>query len=63
MKGASLWKATVLLANIRLFWKGLPGTNTLAYEEHKYIKELISFITLEPVVFNLEFFKNSYFEL
>jgi len=34
LKGASLGQATALPANIRLGWKGLPGTNTLAY----YIK-------------------------
>ncbi len=31
LKGAPLEKAPALLANIRLGWKSLPGTNTLAY--------------------------------
>ncbi len=34
LKGASLWLAAALFTNIRLDWKGLPGTNTLAYYEH-----------------------------
>jgi hypothetical protein len=29
----SLGSAVALLTNIRLDWKGLPGTNTLAYYE------------------------------
>ncbi len=31
LKGASLEKAPTLHASIRLDWKGLPGTNTLAF--------------------------------
>jgi hypothetical protein len=31
LSGASLRKALALLANVRLGWKGLLGTNTLAY--------------------------------
>ncbi len=31
LKGASLGLAPALLANIKLDWKGFPGTNTLAY--------------------------------
>jgi hypothetical protein len=31
LKCASLGKALVLLASIRIGWKGLQGTNTLAY--------------------------------
>jgi len=31
LKVVSLGQAPALLANIRLGWKGLPGTNTLAY--------------------------------
>ncbi len=38
----------VLQTNIRLGWKGLPGTNTLADFEHSYMKEVKSFITLGP---------------
>ncbi len=33
LKGASLGYALAIPANIRLGWKGLPGTNTLAYYE------------------------------
>jgi len=33
-KDASLGKAPALLANIRLGWKVLPGTNTPDYDEH-----------------------------
>ncbi len=31
LKGSSLEKAPALPTNIRLGWKGLPGTNTLTY--------------------------------
>jgi len=31
LNGASLGQALALSENIRLGWKGLPGTNTLAY--------------------------------
>ncbi len=31
LKGALLRQASALPANNRLFWKSLPGTNTLAY--------------------------------
>ncbi len=34
MKGGLLKYALALCANIRLGWKGLPGTNTLAYYEN-----------------------------
>jgi hypothetical protein len=34
LKGASLMQAPVLLAKIRQGWKGLQGTNTLAYFKH-----------------------------
>ena len=33
LKGASLDLAPALLANSSLGWKGLPGTNTLAFYE------------------------------
>jgi hypothetical protein len=29
--GAPEWQAPAILANIKLGWKDLPGTNTLAY--------------------------------
>jgi hypothetical protein len=31
LDGASLGQALALLTNIRQGWKGLPGTNTIAY--------------------------------
>jgi hypothetical protein len=31
LKGALLGKTLALSANIRQGWKGLPGTNTIAY--------------------------------
>jgi len=33
VKGALLGQAAALPANIRLGWKGLPGTNAQAYEK------------------------------
>ncbi len=38
MKGFLLWLVLVLIANIRLGWKGLPGTNTQAYLVHLEVK-------------------------
>jgi hypothetical protein len=46
--GASLGKAPALPANIRLGWKGLPGTNTLAYYENPYITAVRSFTVQAP---------------
>ncbi len=46
MKGAPLEQAPALLANIRLSWKGLPGTNTLAYYENSQLTVIKSFIIL-----------------
>ncbi len=37
-----------LLANDKLDWKGLPGTNTLAYYENPYITTVKRFIGLAP---------------
>jgi hypothetical protein len=37
-----------LLANIRICWKGLTGTSTLAYYEHFLIMDVKCFITLTP---------------
>ncbi len=34
LKGSSIGHAPVLPTNIRPGWKGLPGTNTLAYQEN-----------------------------
>ncbi len=47
LKGASLGYAPALLANIRLGWKDLPGTNTQAY--YFEITAVKNFITLAPV--------------
>ncbi len=44
--GASLWQPTALLANIRLDWKALPGTNTSTDYKHLQITAAKSFITL-----------------
>jgi hypothetical protein len=42
---ASLYgRLVALLAKIRLGYKGLPGTNTLAYEENLSIMPVESFI-------------------
>jgi hypothetical protein len=38
--------------NIRLGWKGVPGTNTLAYYKNLYLTAVKSFITLAPGVKN-----------
>ncbi len=51
LKGASLGNAPALLANIRLGWKGLPGTNTLAYDKNPKITAVKSFIVQAPVNF------------
>ncbi len=45
-QGASLGQAQALLTNIRLGWKGSPGTNALAYYEHSQIAASKSFIAL-----------------
>jgi hypothetical protein len=42
-------QALELFANIRPSWKGLRGTDTLAYDEHLKITSVKSFITLDPV--------------
>ncbi len=34
LKGAYFMKAPALPTNIRLGWNGLPGTNTLTYNEN-----------------------------
>jgi len=40
--------ALALPTSIRLDWKGLPGTNTLAYYENSSITAVKRFITLAP---------------
>ncbi len=37
-----------LPANIKLGWKGLPGTNTLAYYESSQITDVKSFYNIRP---------------
>ncbi len=45
--GASLYgRILASLTNFRLGWKGLPGTNALAYYEKVQLTALKSFITL-----------------
>jgi hypothetical protein len=39
-----------LPTNIRLGWKSVPGTDTLAYYEDSKITAVKSFITLTPVL-------------
>ncbi len=48
LKGALLIWSPALPANIRLGWKGLSGTNTLAYYENPYITAVKSFIVQAP---------------
>jgi hypothetical protein len=45
LKDASLREAPTLLANIRLSWKGQPGTNTLAYCNNSKNIDVKSFLT------------------
>ena len=45
---STLGSAPALPANIRQGWKGLLGTNTLAYYENLYITAVKSFIGLDP---------------
>jgi hypothetical protein len=49
LESASLRYAPAQPTNIRLGWKGLPGTNTLAYYENPNIRAVKSFIELTPV--------------
>jgi len=46
LKGASFGQALALSTNIRLSWKGLLGTNALAYYEKSQLTAVKSFITL-----------------
>ncbi len=43
-----LGRLLALIANIILGWKGLPGTNALAYYEKAQLTAVKSFITLAP---------------
>jgi hypothetical protein len=51
LKCASLELATTLYGNIRLVWKDLSGTNTLAYYKDLKITTAKSFITFGSVKF------------
>ena len=46
----------VLLTNIRLGWKGLPGMNTLAYYGNLYIAPVVSFTIQAPGANVIKFF-------
>jgi hypothetical protein len=48
LKVDSLGWAPAFPANIRLGWKGLSGTNALAYYENSKITTVKSFIRLAP---------------
>ncbi len=48
LKGVLLEKSLALPTNIRLGWRGLPGTNTLAYYENPEITVVKSLIVLTP---------------
>ncbi len=49
-------KLLALPRNIRLGWKSLPGTNTLAFNKYSLIMDVKSFITLTPGVNVLKHF-------
>ncbi len=49
MEHLKVGQALALLANIRPSGKGLPGTDTLAYDENFKIASVKSFITLDQV--------------
>jgi hypothetical protein len=48
LKGAPFRWTTPLFANSILGWRGLPGTNTLAYYEDLKVMDVKSFMTLRP---------------
>jgi len=48
LKGASLVQAPALPASIRLGWKGLPGSNTLVYNENPLIMAVKNFVVQAP---------------
>jgi hypothetical protein len=50
LKGASLGYAPALPTNIRLGWRSLPGTNTLAYYEDPQITDVKGFVGLARVI-------------
>jgi hypothetical protein len=72
LKGFSIRLALALHANNIVGWKGLPGTNTLAYYELSQIRYVNGFITLGPgvnliklftvVIYKLVFFSDLTFQ-
>ncbi len=56
LKVAQFGSAPALLTNIRLGYRGLPGTNTLAYEEKSKIMDRNCYITLGPGVYRTKLF-------
>ncbi len=45
----ALWRAPALLLNIQACWKGLPGTDSLAYFQRVWrLKQAL--ITLSPII-------------
>ncbi len=48
LKSASLRNAPALIANIRLYCKGMPGKNALAFDKLEEITAIKSVITLGP---------------
>jgi hypothetical protein len=56
LKGVLLEKSLALPANIRLGWRGLPGTNTLAYYENPEITVEKSLIVLTPGACTIKLF-------
>ncbi len=57
--GALFGKAVAFIANIKLGWKGLTKTNTLAYYQHLLIMDIKSFITLGPSVNVIKLFSSA----
>jgi hypothetical protein len=49
LKGATFGLAMALPTYIRLVWRGLPGTNAVAYLKKLSIKAVKSFTTLAQV--------------
>ncbi len=50
------------IANIRLGWKGLTGTNTLAYLPHSRSKKKKSFVTLGPVACTINIYDRKFYD-
>jgi hypothetical protein len=48
LKDASLSPAMAFVTNIRIGWRGLPGTNAVAYYENTSITNVKSFIIFCP---------------